>query len=193
MKLDTHFWSNRYKQQQTGWDIGYASPPIVYYFEQVNNKNLNILIPGCGNAYEAKYLFEQGFKNVYVLDFVKEVLDDFAKTVPNFPKSNILYGDFFNLEDQFDIIVEQTFFCALLPSKRNDYAIKMKKLLKPNGKLIGLFFNTAFKKNGPPFGGDKKEYTQLFSAFFKIKTLEKCYNSISPRMDTELFFIFEAN
>lgn len=193
MKLDTHFWSNRYKQERTGWDIGYASPPIVSYFEQLADKNVEILIPGCGNAYEAKYLFEQGFKNVYILDLVKEVLDEFAQKVPDFPKSNILHGDFFNLEDQFDIIVEQTFFCALLPNKRNDYALKMKTLLKPNGKLIGLFFNTEFKKNGPPFGGNKKEYNLLFSPFFKIKTLEKCYNSISPRMDTELFFIFEAN
>jgi len=193
MKLDLHFWSNRYQQRQTGWDIGYASPPITSYFEQLIDKNLKILIPGCGNAYEAKHLFEQGFKNVYIIDLVKEVLDDFAKKVPDFPKTNILQGDFFDLENQFDIVVEQTFFCALSPNKRNDYVVKMKTLLKPNGKLIGLFFNTEFKKDGPPFGGDKTEYTQLFSPFFKIKTLEKCYNSISPRMDTELFFIFEAN
>ncbi|AXT53459.1 methyltransferase domain-containing protein [Aquimarina sp. BL5] len=193
MKLDAHFWSNKYKLHQTGWDIGYASPPIISYFNQLDNKDLKILIPGCGNAYEAILLFEMGFKNLYILDFVKETLNKFEEKQPNFPKSQILYEDFFSVQDQFDIIIEQTFFCALLPDQRKAYVSKMKSLLKPNGKLVGLFFENDFEKTGPPFGGNKKEYLALFSSSFKIKKLEKCYNSIPPRMDNELFFIFENN
>ncbi|WP_299214418.1 methyltransferase domain-containing protein [uncultured Aquimarina sp.] len=193
MKLDSHFWSNKYKLHQTGWDIGYASPSIISYFNQLDNKDLKILIPGCGNAYEAILLFESGFKNVYILDFVKETLNKFEERQPNFPKSQILYEDFFSLHDQFDIIVEQTFFCALLPNQRKEYVSKMKSLLKSGGKLVGLFFDNDFEKTGPPFGGNKKEYLTLFSSSFKIKTLEKCYNSIPPRMGNELFFIFEDN
>ncbi|MHA7058049.1 class I SAM-dependent methyltransferase [Aquimarina sp. M1] len=193
MKLNSHFWSEKYKSQQTGWDIGYASPPIVSYFDQLHNKDIKILIPGCGNAYEAIQLYEKGFKNIFILDFVKDTLENFEKRHPDFPKNQILFEDFFSLEDQFDIIVEQTFFCALSPNQRKDYVNKMKELLNTNGKLIGLFFDNEFKKKGPPFGGNKKEYLALFSNSFKIKTLEKCYNSIHPRMDNELFFIFEVN
>ncbi|WP_299437440.1 methyltransferase domain-containing protein [uncultured Aquimarina sp.] len=193
MNLDSHFWSKKYKQHQTGWDIGYAAPPIISYFNQVENKNIKILIPGCGNAYEAIYLFEKGFRNIYILDFVKETLNKFEEKVPDFPKSQILHTDFFNLEDQFDVIVEQTFFCALLPDQRNEYVTKMKSLLNPKGKLIGVFFDIKFEKLGPPFGGNKEEYQELFSSHFKIKRLEKCYNSIPPRMGNELFFIFEVN
>lgn len=193
MKLDAHFWSNKYKLHQTGWDIGYASPPIISYFNQLDNKDLKILIPGCGNAYEAILLFEMGFKNLYILDFVKETLNKFEEKQPNFPKSQILYEDFFSVQDQFDIIIEQTFFCALLPDQRKAYVSKMKSLLKPKGKLVGLFFENDFEKTGPPFGGNKKKYLALFSSSFKIKKLEKCYNSIPPRMGNELFFIFENN
>ena len=193
MKLDMHFWSSRYKNQQTSWDIGYASPPIVYYFNQLDNKNIKILIPGCGNAYEAEHLFKNGFKNVYILDFVAEILDDFTKKIPEFPKSNIINQDFFKLEDQFDIIIEQTFFCALSPDQRDNYVTKMSTLLKPSGKLIGLFFNRVFEKNGPPFGGTREEYFHLFQPLFTIHTLEKCYNSIPARADNELFFIFELH
>ena len=36
------------------------------------------------------------------------------------------------------------------------------------------------------------EYLDLFSKTFQIKTLEKAYNSIKPRQNRELFFIFEV-
>ncbi|MDH7444294.1 methyltransferase domain-containing protein [Aquimarina sp. 2201CG14-23] len=193
MILDTHFWNHKYKQQQTGWDIGYASPPIASYIDQLENRDLKILIPGCGNAYEAAYLYKKGFKNIYVLDFVKEALDNFKEKVPDFPKSHILHQDFFDLENTFDIIIEQTFFCALQPNQRKDYVHKIKSLLLPQGKLVGVLFDTEFKKPGPPFSGNLKEYSKLFSPTFDIKILEKCYNSISPRMSNELFFIFEVN
>ncbi|WP_405205777.1 methyltransferase domain-containing protein [Aquimarina sp. LLG6339-5] len=193
MKLDSKFWNKKYSLNQTGWDIGYASPPIISYFDQLEDKNLKILIPGCGNAHEAIYLFRNDFKNIYILDFAKDTLDNFKIKFPDFPVSQILYKDFFELEDQFDIIAEQTFFCAIHPDQRKQYIAKMKSILKPNGKLVGLFFNIEFEKSGPPFGGYKDQYLELFSQHFKINTLEKCYNSILPRKDNELFFIFEVN
>ncbi|MBW1294562.1 methyltransferase domain-containing protein [Aquimarina litoralis] len=192
MNLDIDFWTKKYEQQQTGWDIGYASPPIASYFDQIEDKNLKILIPGCGNAYEAAHLFNKGFKNIYILDFVKDTLDLFKKTHPDFPEEQIILNDFFKVKDQFDIIIEQTFFCALAPTQRKEYVTKMKSLLKEGGKLIGVLFSRTFEKKGPPFGGTKQEYISLFSNHFEIKTLENCYNSILPRKGNELFFIFET-
>ena len=64
-------------------------------------------------------------------------------------------------------------------------------LLNKNGKLIGLLFDFELTKEGPPFGGSEDEYTNYFVKLFYIKTLEKAYNSIKPRQDRELFFIFE--
>ena len=53
MVLDRAYWNNRYKEKRTGWDIGYASTPLVKYFKRLTDKVTRILIPGCGNAYEA--------------------------------------------------------------------------------------------------------------------------------------------
>jgi hypothetical protein len=66
----------------------------------------------------------------------------------------------------------------------------MTSLLKPNAKLIGLFFEFPLTKVGPPFGGSKAKYINLFQDDFTIKVLEKSYNSIKPRKGNELFFIF---
>ena len=55
MKLSKDLWNERYENQDTAWDIGHISTPLKEYFEQLENKNIKILIPGCGNAYEAAY------------------------------------------------------------------------------------------------------------------------------------------
>ena len=190
-KFDKAFWSSKYQEGQTGWDIGEVSPPIQAYIDQLSNKQLSILIPGAGNAYEAAYLFEQGFQDVTVLDLAKEPLENFKKRVPDFPDSNLVQDDFFNHKGQYDLIIEQTFFCALDPSLRVDYIDKMKVLLKSGGKLVGLLFDFRLTEEGPPFGGDADAYSLAFQNRFDIKTLAPCYNSIKPRAGRELFIIFE--
>ena len=190
-QFDKTFWTNKYANNTTGWDIGNISTPLKNYIDQLKNKNLKILIPGAGNSYEAEYLHSIGFQNVDVIDLVKEPLDNLKKRVPDFPKNNLIQNNFFEHSKVYDLIIEQTFFCALHPDLRITYVKKTNSLLKDKGKVVGLLFNTESTKNEPPFGGNKTEYLQLFSKYFNIKTLEDCYNSIKPRFGTELFFIFE--
>ena len=189
-KFDELFWSSKYQEGQTGWDMGEVSPPIKAYIDQLTNKDLSILIPGAGNAYEAAYLFEQGFTDVTVLDLAKEPLDNFKKRIPDFPEANLVQQDFFNHEGHYDLIIEQTFFCALNPSLRMNYIDKMKALLKKNGKLVGLLFDFRLSNEGPPFGGDADAYSLAFQKQFHLKTLVPCYNSIKPRDGKELFINF---
>ena len=114
-----------------------------------------------------------------------------VERVPGFPKEQLLQVDFFELEDhKFDLILEQTFFCALNPSLRLKYVKHMAELLKPNGKLVGVLFTDPLNAIKPPFGATKEEYTSLFEPFFKFKTFEICTNSIKPREGRELFIDF---
>ena len=188
------FWSTRYENQTTGWDIGYPSTPIKEYIDQLNDKDLKILIPGAGNAYEAEYLFKQGFTNVFILDISPIPLSEFSKRVPNFPKDQLIEGNFFEHEGQYDLILEQTFFCSFppLPETRKSYAQKMSQLLKKGGKLVGLWFSFPLTGdlNKRPFGGSKEEYLGYFEPYFDMKSMEPCHNSIPPRMGNELFGIF---
>ena len=190
--FNAKFWKDKYLNNTTGWDIGYISTPLKEYFEQLENKDLNILIPGCGNGYEAEFLHNRGFKNVFILDIAEQPLENFSKRVPNFHKEHLIHGDFFNHNGTYDLIIEQTFFCALNPILRNNYTEKVSQLLVNDGKLVGLLFDLPLTEQGPPFGGSINEYIKTFSPFFRIKTLEKSYNSINERLDKELFIIFEA-
>jgi len=187
--LDNNYWTNRYVNKQTGWDLGEISPPLKIYIDNIRNKNLKILIPGAGNAHEAAYLFKLGFKNTYVLDISEYPLNEFKKRNPEFPSDQLLVEDFFLHQSNYDLIIEQTFFCAIPPYLRENYVTKMAELLNPTGKLIGLLFNTAFESEGPPFGGNINEYQNLFSSKFIIEKIEICPDSIKPRLGNELFFI----
>ena len=189
MELNNKIWNNRYLNDEIGWDIGNISTPLKEYFNQLENKELKILIPGCGNAYEAEYLVSMGFKNVFLIDWAQEALDNFQNRNKSFPTTNLICGDFFKHEENYDLIIEQTFFCAINPILRKDYVLKMKELLADKGKLIGLLFNDTLFTNRPPFGGKKSEYIDLFNKHFINVSMEKAYNSIESRKDRELFIL----
>lgn len=188
MTLDKHYWKKRYQEKQTGWDIGYVSTPLKEYFDKLEDFSLNILIPGAGNAHEAIYLWEKGFQHVHILDIAEEPLHNLKLKNPTFPDNHIHCEDFFFHADKYDLIIEQTFFCALEPSLRNAYVDKMFDLLNPGGKLVGVLFNCEFESN-PPFGGNEDEYRILFQSRFPYLHLEPCRNSIEPRTGRELFII----
>jgi len=190
--LNEEYWNSRYLNHQTNWDIGFPSPAIVKWFEKQKNFNLKILVPGAGLGHEVIYAFNKGFNNIYYLDYAEDAIRSFKKRCPNFPEDHILIGDFFDLKltDYFDIIIEQTFFCAQHPSQRENYVNKTHKLLKPNGKLIGLLFETEFDKKGPPFGGGKNEYLNLFDKKFKPLKLSNTNLSIPQRKDAEIWIEF---
>lgn len=187
MSLDEHYWSERYEQNNTGWDAGDITTPLKQYFDQLEDKGIKILVPGGGNGYEAGYLYENGFKNVYLLDFAKPPLDNFKKRYPDFPEYQLLHQDFFNLHEQFDLIVEQTFFCALEPKLRKAYTEKAFDVLRPGGRLVGLLWDDPMYSDHPPYGGSKEEYVEYFKPYFDFHTYEACYNSITPRAGRELF------
>lgn len=188
--MEQEYWENRYKNNETGWDAGTITTPIKEYIDQLTCKNIKILIPGAGNSHEAEYIYNQGFRNIFVLDVVEEPLLNLKKRIPNFPKNNLLFEDFFSHKGQYDLVIEQTFFCAINPKDRAKYVQKMTNLLSKNGKIVGLMFNFPLVENsGPPFGGSKEEYLNLFEKEFDTE-INACYNSIKPREGKELFIKF---
>lgn len=182
-------WEQRYQEGSTGWDIGYASPALCQYFDQLEDQSIDILIPGAGNAYEAEYLFKQGFKKVHVIDIAPSPLENLKKRVPNFPTEHLIQDDFFAHQGQYDLIVEQTFFCAIPPTQRLAYAKQVHRLLKPGGKLMGLLWSVPLNEDHPPYGGDKQEYDEYFKERFDYLYFDAARNSIKPRAGREYFLL----
>lgn len=195
--MNQSFWEERWQNGYTGWDLGAVSPPLKAYVDQIlpEKRNLSVFIPGCGNGYEAVYLLQNGFTNITMLDIAPTAVEQLSwrlqREVPGWELYlQLICGDFFTFSGAFDLILEQTFFCALDPVLRRDYARKMHGLLAPGGKLAGVLFDRNFE-GGPPFGGHAAEYRALFQSYFQVKTLAPCYNSAKPREGAEVFVILE--
>ena len=193
MNLNKQYWQARYLDRNTGWDLGGVSPPVAAYVDQLERKDLKILVPGAGRGYEAEYVFRQGFTDLTVLDIAPYPLEKLRERLPaEAAGMRLVEGDFLEFRDgPFDLVLEHTFFCALPAELRPRYAKKMAALLRPGGKLAGLLFDFPLNDTGPPFGGSREEYLKLFEPLFRIHTLERARNSIRPRAGRELFFIFE--
>ncbi len=188
--MNQAYWDERYQQNKTGWDLGAISTPLKAYFDQLTDRNLRILIPGGGNSYEAEYLLQQGFTDVTVVDVSEIVVQKLTERLAPFLNESLtlLCQDFFSHSGQYDLIVEQTFFCALDPSLRPDYVRQMHGLLSKDGKLAGVLFDRDFV-GGPPFGGNRAAYQHTLGKYLDILVLEPCYNSVPPRAGSEAFLI----
>lgn len=192
MLLDQSFWDNLYQKGETGWDMGTVSPPLKNYIDQLENKRSSILIPGAGNSYEALYLLQHGFTNISVVDIAPTAIAGLKeKSKDNREKIQVYNQDFFHHTGKYDLILEQTFFCALEPKLRKDYAAHMVDLLNEKGKLAGVLFNKEFPAGHPPFGGNEKDYQTLFTPYFNVRTWAPCYNSHPARAGSEWFMILE--
>lgn len=189
--LDKNYWKSRWQTGATGWDAGEATTPIRefvdYLVKNDADKNLRILIPGAGSGHEAVYFYQQGFRNITVCDWAEEAIERLKERLPELTDNQLIVSDFFELKGKYDIIVEQTFFCAIDPILRSKYAHKCFELLDTEGSIFGVLFSQNFEFQGPPFGGTAEEYRQYFEPYFDILYIDKCRNSIKPRANTELW------
>lgn len=188
--FDQFYWNKRWENEDTLWDIGYAAPAITHHLGKLTDKNISILIPGCGNAYEAEFLAATGFTNITLIDIAPHAVKRLQVKFAHQPAIKVICEDFFQHQRQYQLIIEQTFFCALAPQLRPIYAFKMAKLLAKGGILTGLLFNKQFTHDGPPFGGDANTYKSLFEPYFVLQVFETCTNSIPQRQGAELFIHF---
>jgi methyl halide transferase len=186
-ELDATYWHQRYAAHDAPWDLGGPSTPLATYLDGLVDRDLRILIPGAGRAYEAEYAHQLGFKNVYPMDLTGAPFEELLQRCPSFPREHLLVGDFFEHQGSYDIILEQTFFCALDPALRERYVAHMHSLLNPGGKLVGVLFNIPLNTDRPPFGGSATEYAPLFRKHFREVSLEPCRNSIKPREGNEVW------
>ena len=133
---------------------------------------------------------------MFVADLAPEAAGGPAAARTQFPAAHLLHPDFFALPPlpPYDLIVEQTFFCALDPALRPAYARQCAALLRPGGTLMGLLFDTDFgPEPEPPFGGSREEYRAYFAPYFDFRHFETANNSLKPRQGRELFICLKKN
>ena len=158
------FWESRWREGQTGWDLGGPSPPFVALLDgPVAPRPGRVAVVGCGSGHDALLFAQRGFEAVG-FDFAARALAA-AQGAP----VHYELADFFELprqwRGQFDYVLENSFFTAIAPARRAEYAAVVAALLRPGGELIGLF-RAHDRRDGPPYGTSASELRRLLADAF---------------------------
>jgi hypothetical protein len=180
------YWNDRYRQGITPWNIGQANP-IWLHFIRSFPPATRILFPGAGHAHEAIVLHREGYTNCWICDWSEEAISLVKEREPDFPEEQLLWKDFFELEERYELIIEQTFFSALPPAWRGRYVRQMHRLLAAEGTLAALLFASPMNSDRPPYGGSEAIYRTLFRPYFHFLQFKISEQSIPPRLGNEFF------
>ena len=181
-------WQRHYEENDLGWDLGQVAPPFVKLWQEEKLPLGKVLVPGCGRGHEVVFLAENGF-DVTAIDFSSGAVTYLKNALKKRNlEGRILHQDFFSLDEShegvYDLVLEQTFFCAISPKQRRDYVLNVSRILKPGGILVGLFYHTD-EQGGPPYNTTREDIEMHFSKKFKIQELDKTSLSAEQRKDKE--------
>ena len=182
-------WQNHYDNDDLRWDLGQVAPPFIQLWEENKLQKGKVIIPGCGQGHEVLFLAGKGFQ-VTGLDYAPGAVDMLSRSLAEKKlQADVLHQDFFQLDEnhnaQYDLMLEQAFFCAIHPSRRSAYVETVTRILKKGGLLVALFYETG-EEGGPPFNTTPSDILDHFSDDFHIETLEKTPHSVEKRKDKEL-------
>lgn len=181
-------WSHIYQTEEPRWDLSAPHPAFVSVLPQIKLPKSRIAVLGCGRGHDAAFFANAGHF-VTAFDFSEEAIAAAQEKYAHLKSLTFVKADAFKLPEkyfgQFDIVVEHTFYCAVDPKRRNEVINVWRRLLIPNGFLLGIFF-VMFKRIGPPFGGCEWELRRRFEKHFRFLYWTRWHHSPPSREHREL-------
>jgi methyl halide transferase len=184
------FWEARWREGQTGWDLGQPSPPFEALLDRQDAPRPGrVAVVGCGRGHDALLFARLGFEAVG-FDFAPTaVAAARALAAEQGVAARFEVADFFELPrewaGQFDYVLENSFFTAIAPARRAAYAAVVAALLRPGGELIGLFRDHD-RPDGPPHGTSEAELRSLLAGAFEVVAVGPAPRAHERRQGEEL-------
>ena len=168
-------WNQAYLDENTPWDKGMPSPVIVELLDDIPI-NAKMVVPGCGTGNDIVALLDVNPVSVVGVDIAPEAIALLRKRFDCNPVVHPVLGDFVQHAAEHpasaDVVIEHTCFCAIPVAMRPAYAVACLNILRPGGKVIGVFYwmprDTDDITIGPPFQTSEAELHELFGAEFDL-------------------------
>uniref|UniRef100_A0A0E0IPF3 Methyltransferase domain-containing protein n=2 Tax=Oryza TaxID=4527 RepID=A0A0E0IPF3_ORYNI len=195
-------WEKSWEAAVTPWDLGKPTPIIEHLVKS------GTLPKGRALGYDVVALAspERFVVGLDISSTAVEKAKQWSSSLPNADCFTFLADDFFKWKpsEQFDLIFDYTFFCALDPSLRLAWAETVSGLLKPHGELITLIYLVteesiysfvyfsiedvmiSDQEGGPPFNNTVTDYQKVLEPLgFKAILMEDNELAIKPRKGQE--------
>jgi SAM-dependent methyltransferase len=159
--------------------------------EQTLAPETRVLVPGCGRGHDASAWAKMGFETTG-MDLSEIALANARQKYETLPNLAFFPGNFLEEKPQepYDLIFEHTLYCAIEPSRRDEYAKALDHWLKPSGLFLAIHFIFPLTEEGPPFGASKEEITRRFEPGFELLNDWKPRH-FEGRRDEEWMFLWK--
>ena len=183
------FWDALYAAGGDGWELGAAAPPLVDVVERTPPPRGRVAVLGCGRGHDARLLAARGYE-VVGYDFSTAAVEAARALAPR-DGLNVRFEqrDIFTLgRDEahaFDGVWEYTCFCAIDPTRRDEYVRTVASILRPGGWLLACFFPLRGGSAGPPFPVTRAEVRRRFAGSFRFERAQPPLRSARGRQGRE--------
>lgn len=203
---DARYWSQRYRDGDTPWDMQGETPvframrmagALPVGPRRESGEPTRTWVPGCGSGYDAVALAAAGY-HVVGVDFAPEALArvrELAAAQGVAERVETVEADVFALPESFreafDLAIEYTCYCAIHPSRRRDYARVVADSLRPGGHVVALLYPTDGRPGGPPFAVRPRDTQQEFADVgLELVYSETPQTSHPKRLGNERLMVF---
>ncbi|KAK4349349.1 hypothetical protein RND71_032104 [Anisodus tanguticus] len=183
-------WEKCWEKGVTPWDIGQPTPILVHLNQTGGLPKGRALVPGCGSGHDVVAIAcPERF--VVGLDISENAIKQATKLFSSSKSAEyfaFLEADFFAWcpTQLFDLIFDYTFFCAIEPEMRPQWASRIQDLLKPDGELITLIFPISDHEGGPPYKVSVSDYEEvLHPVGIRAESIVENHLAIPPRRGRE--------
>ena len=191
---DPAYWDVQYRTgAPPAWDLGVPAPGLLGWLAEHPGRSGRALVPGCGAGHDAVALAKAGL-TVTAADFAANAIEATGERaaaagvrVEAVPIDVLAPPA--SWANAFDWVFEHTCYCAIAPWRRDAYIQAMAKVLKPGGKLVGVFF-THGEAGGPPYNTTVAELRTRFAAHFDLELLEPLSASVERRAGREHMAVY---
>lgn len=180
MKELNNHWDEIHKKYKSTYDNW-----LDNYIHLIN-KNDKIIELGCGLGYTSIYLMNNGYTNIIATDFSKEALNIINKTNPSLNTMILdITAPFPFKDNEINVIIADLCLHYFSTEKTKSILKEIKRVLKPNGYLIGRVNSvkdTNYIPNGTMLENNFYFDGTIYKKFYTyndLKELFKDYKIIS--------------
>ncbi|KAH9268329.1 hypothetical protein BASA84_000242 [Batrachochytrium salamandrivorans] len=158
-----------------GWDQGEVTPAVRDFLkDHPVPLGESLIVPGCGTGYDVvplpkrdisellgrrprPSLGDDNERSQFCLSWVDMAPTSTAKAIEyaadkNVPNAHFETADFFTISgQQFDVLYDYTFACAIEPSLRSSWAAQVAALVRPGGYALVQMYPLREECSGPPY------------------------------------------
>lgn len=163
-------WEALYQAGDTRWEKGEPSPGLVDFLAAHPAwPRGSVAVPGCGTGHDVRAWARAGFDAEGFDIAPSAICQCEERTIAAGLKAKFTLLNF--LSDApprtFDWFFEHTLFCAINPSRRDEYVQAAVRWLKPGGQFLAVHYMIR-DTEGPPFGVVQEELMERFLPHFEL-------------------------